>query len=75
MRLRFYRITSFLIDAPLLRVDVLPTTQNGLAHRSQIMVDKPQTPPRAKIGVVIGHLDNATMLAVTRAVALFLGLG
>ncbi len=38
------------------------------------MVDKPQTPPRGKLGGVIGHLDDATLLAVNRALAVFLGL-
>ena len=68
-------ITGLLLDAPLLRVEVAPSAQNGLAKRSQIMVDKLQTPPRGKIGGVIGHLDDATLLAVNRALAVFLGLG
>jgi len=38
------------------------------------MVDKPQTPSRNKIGAVIGRLDDATMIAVHRALAVFLGL-
>jgi mRNA interferase MazF len=67
-------ITTTLLDAPLLRVQVEPSAQNGLVGRSQIMVDKPQTPPRGRIGGVIGHLDDATMLAVNRALAVFLGL-
>ena len=67
-------ITGTLLDAPLLRVEVEPNAQNGLAKRSQIMVDKPQTPPRSKIGAVIGRLDDAAMLAVSRALAVFLGL-
>ncbi len=68
-------ITGTLLDAPLLRVEVEPSARNGLAKRSQVMVDKPQTPPRGKVGAVIGHLDDATMLAVSRALTLFLGLG
>ena len=67
-------ITGTLLDAPLLRVEVAPNAQNGLAKPSQIMVDKPQTPPRGKLGAVIGRLDDATMLAVNRALAVFLGL-
>lgn len=67
-------ITGTLVDAPLLRVPVEPTEVNGLAKRSQIMVDKPQTPPRGKVGPVIGHLDDATMLTVNRVLAVFLGL-
>ena len=67
-------ITGTLLEAPLLRVEVEPSAGNGLAKRSQVMVDKPQTPPRGKVGAVIGRLDAGTMLAVDRALALFLGL-
>ena len=67
-------ITGTLLDAPLLRVEVAPNAQNGLTKPSQIMVDKPQTPSRGKLGAVIGCLDDATMLAVNRALAVFLGL-
>lgn len=37
------------------------------------MVDKPQSIAREKTGAVIGHLDDETMLAVNRALAVFLG--
>ena len=67
-------ITGALIDAPLLRILIDPTGQNGLAKRSQIMVDKPQTPARGRLGSVIGRLDDATMVTVNRALAVFLGL-
>jgi mRNA interferase MazF len=67
-------ITSTPIEAPLLRVPVEPSEQNGLAKRSQIMADKPQTPPRSRLGPVIGHLDDATMVTVNRVLAVFLGL-
>lgn len=67
-------ITSTLVDAPLLRIPLEPNDRNGLTKSSQIMVDKPQTPPRDKLGPAFGHLDDVTMVAVNRAVALFLGL-
>lgn len=67
-------ITSTLVEAPLLRVTVEPSEANGLARRSQIMVDKPQTPSRNRLGPVIGRLDDATMVTVNRALAVFLGL-
>lgn len=68
-------ITGTLLDATVFRVTIEPSGQNGLAKRSQIMVDKPQTPSRTKIGLVIGHLDGALMVSVDRAMAVFLGLG
>lgn len=67
-------ITSTLIDAPLMRVPVEPGEENGLARRSQIMVDKPQTPSRNRLGPVVGRLDAATMVTVNRTLAVFLGL-
>lgn len=51
-----------------------PNDRNGLTKPSQIMVDKPQTPLRSKLGPVFGDLDDFTMIAVNRALALFLGL-
>ena len=66
-------VTSELRDAPLFRIAVNPNDLNGLAKPSQVMVDKPQSIRRAKIGSVIGHLDDETMLAVNRALAVFLG--
>lgn len=66
-------VTSELRDAPLFRIAVNPGNQNGLKKPSQIMVDKPQTVSRDKIGETIGHLDDDTMLGVNRALAVFLG--
>jgi len=67
-------ITGMLLDVPLVRIEVEPDAHNGLTKRSQVMADKPQTPPRSKVGATFGHLDDATMLSVSRALALFLGL-
>lgn len=67
-------ITSTLRNAPLLRVVIEPTDRNGLTKRSEIMVDKAQTPNRGRLGPVIGRLDDATMVAVNRGLAVFLGL-
>ena len=67
-------ITSTLIDAPFLRILIEPNERNGLVKLSQVMVDKPRTPGRGKFGPSFGHLDDMTMVAVNRALALFLGL-
>jgi len=67
-------ITSELRATPLFRIAVNPTTDNGLNQPSQVMVDKPQSVARTKIGPVLGHLDDAAMLAINRALAVFLGL-
>ncbi|MEO6079050.1 MAG: type II toxin-antitoxin system PemK/MazF family toxin [Steroidobacteraceae bacterium] len=67
-------VTSALRAAPLLRVPVEPEAGNGLRKRSQIMVDKAQTVPRDKVGAIVGKLHADTLLAVDRALAVFLGI-
>lgn len=67
-------ITSTLVDAPLLRLPVEPSSDNGLRAPSQIMLDKPMTVKAEKIGPSFGQLDDATMVSVNRLLALFLGL-
>ena len=67
-------ITSTLVDAPLLRLPVEPSSDNGLRAPSQIMLDKPMTVKADKIGTSFGQLDDAAMVSVNRLLALFLGL-
>ena len=62
------------VDVPLIRPTVLPTPGNGLLKPSQVQVDKAMTVKRDRIGGVIGRLDDEAILAVTRSLALFLGL-
>ena len=67
-------ITSDLRDAPLFRLDVHPSAENGLHHPSQIMVDKIVTVARGRIGSRVGSLEARAMLQVSRALALWIGL-
>ena len=57
-------VTSELRLAPLFRIAVNPSELNGLSKPLQVMVDKPQSVAREKIGKVFGHLDDEAMLAV-----------
>jgi len=66
-------VTSELRDAPLFRIQIEPSETNGLRKPSQVMIDKPQSVAREKIGNVFGHLDDKTMSAISRALAVFLG--
>lgn len=66
-------LTSELHDVPLLRVTVEPSEDTGLRRRSQVMVDKATTIPRAKAGSRIGRLDEATLAKVSQALGAFLG--
>jgi mRNA interferase MazF len=68
-------LTSTIIDAPLLRLTIDPGRANGLRRVSQVMVDKVLTLPRDKIGDTIGRLDEDVMIRVTRALAMWLGIG
>ena len=67
-------LSSTQINAPLIRLSVQPTPQNGLNKPSQVQIDKAMSVRREKVGPPIGRLDDATLLAVTRSLALFLGL-
>lgn len=68
-------LTSELHDMPPIRITVEPGGGTGLRLRSQVMVDKATTIPRAKAGTRIGQLDEAAMAGVSRALAAFLGFG
>jgi mRNA interferase MazF len=67
-------ITSDLEKAPLFRIPIDPTPANGLRKPSHVMIDVIQTVRREKIGKVIGHIDDETMIAINRAMMVFLGL-
>lgn len=67
-------LTSALHDAPLLRITVQPDPDNGLRAASQVMVDRPISVQRERLGPVFGRASDETMLAVNRALAVFLGL-
>jgi len=68
------QMTSDIVDASDFRVTVDPSERNGLRVRSQIMVDKPVTVRRSRIGTVIGHLDQAEMVRLNVALAFVMGL-
>lgn len=68
-------VTSTLVDAPLIRLTVDPSPENGLRAKSQIMIDKAVTVRTEKLGDVFGQLDDRGMVEVNRALALALFLG
>jgi len=67
-------LTRQMHASPLFRITVQPSAANGLRDASQVMVDKPSSVLRERLGPVFGRLDDETMLAVNRALAVFLGL-
>ncbi len=68
-------VTSALVEAPLLRITVQPSPDNGLQKPSQVMVDKAMTVQRDKLGPAFGRIDADTLVEVERCLAVFLGLG
>ncbi len=66
--------TSELVDAPLIRIPVAPSPENGLRAPSQIMVDKAAPVRREKFGPRIGILDPETLVRLNRSLAVVFGL-
>lgn len=67
-------VTSTLVAAPLLRITIQPSAENGLQKPSQVMADKAMTIKRDKVGQAFGHIDADTLLEVERCLAVFLGI-
>lgn len=67
-------LSGALVDAPLIRPTIQPSAQNGLHKPSQVQVDKAMSVRRERIGPPFGRLEDEAMLAITRSLALFLGL-
>jgi mRNA interferase MazF len=67
-------LTTYGIDAGLIRPNVEPSPENGLRETSWAMADKITTIPRARLGKRIGTLAASEMTLVGRALLVFLGL-
>lgn len=67
-------LTSTMLQSPLLRCQIDPTSTNGLRQRSQVMIDKPMTVRRSKVGEAFGRISDDKLIEVNRLLALFLGI-
>ena len=67
-------VTAMLVAAPLLRITVQPSAENGLHKPSQVMVDKTMTVKRDKVGPAFGRIDADAMVEIERCLAVFLGI-
>jgi mRNA interferase MazF len=67
-------LTTEIVKAPLFRLSLRPSPENGLREVSQIMVDKVVAVPRGRVRDCIGAVDDTTLLAVNRSLTLILGL-
>ena len=61
-----------LIAAPLLRVTLQPSAENGLQKPSPVRVDKAVTVKLDKVGPAFGRIDADALVEVERCLAVFL---
>ncbi|WP_091899088.1 type II toxin-antitoxin system PemK/MazF family toxin [Bradyrhizobium sp. Rc2d] len=67
-------LTTAETEAPLFRLQIEPNERNGLRAPSRLMVDKITTVAKAKMGTLVGRLDDEDVLRLNRAMLVFLGL-
>ena len=67
-------ITSHLLDAPLFRLTISPSRENGLKAESQIMVDKITAVRREHIAKKVGKINETEAASVDRSLAIWLDL-
>ena len=67
-------LTTHAIDAPLMRLPIKPSLQNGLTTMSHLMIDKITTVAKAKVAKRVGRLSDEDIVRLNRAVLVFLGL-
>lgn len=66
--------TSDPTEAPLIRLTVVPSANNGLREPCRLMVDKITTVSRNKLGRRIGRLAEGDITRLNRALLVFLGM-
>lgn len=66
--------TSDATDAPLFRLLIEPSAENGLTSASRLMVDKITTVAKTKLGARIGRISDEDTVRLNRAILVFLGL-
>ena len=67
-------LTSDPTDAPLFRVVLSPSPENGLFEACRVMVDKITTVRRERLSRRIGALSAKDMREIDRAILVFLGI-
>ena len=67
-------MTSHLQDAPLLRLNVEPTADNGLKLVSQVQANGLLSLPSNKLGPPISRLTDREIVELNRLLALVIGL-
>jgi len=61
-------------EAPLFRVPIEPSEENGLRTLSKLMVDKVTTVSKERLGSRVGRLADEDIIRLNRAILVFLGM-
>jgi mRNA interferase MazF len=67
-------LTSLVVDAPLIRLPIAPTKQNGVQAVSHVIVDKITTVAKSTLQKRVGKLADDDRVRINRAVVMFLGV-
>jgi mRNA interferase MazF len=67
-------LTTDATPAPIFRLPVEPSSENGLHAPCRLMIDKLTAVPRARVGKRLGSLTREEMKTLNRAMFVFLGL-
>jgi mRNA interferase MazF len=62
------------VDAPMVRIPIEPSEENGLERPSSLMIDKVTTVPRSRLGNRLGRLSDDELAQLNRSLMVFLGL-
>ncbi len=62
------------VEAPLVRIPIVPSDGNGLNRPSSVVVDKITTVPRSGLGERLGRLRDDELVQLNRSLMVFLGL-
>lgn len=67
-------LTTNPVEAPLTRITVEPSPENGLDRSSRLMIDKVTTVARTSLDERLGRLLDTDLVRLNRALIVFLGL-
>ncbi|HET7036495.1 MAG TPA: type II toxin-antitoxin system PemK/MazF family toxin [Thermomicrobiaceae bacterium] len=62
------------IEAPLVRIPIVPSDDNGLDQPSSLMIDKITTMPKSGLGQRLGRLHDDELVQLNRSLMVLLGL-
>ena len=62
------------VDAPMVRIPIEPSEENGLERPSSLMIDKVTTVPGSRLGNRLGRLSDDELAQLNRSLMVFLGL-